>query len=122
MEQFEGNIITKLPQTGTSIFAVMSGLANEHKAVNLSQGFPDFPISAELIDVKSQNYVRLTIGNNGPNIPEELLEKIKMPFFTTKTAENGTGLGLCISIEIIEEHGGTFDIESILGEYTEMII
>ncbi|MBC8321020.1 MAG: aminotransferase class I/II-fold pyridoxal phosphate-dependent enzyme [Bacteroidetes bacterium] len=49
MNPFEGNIATKLPQTGTSIFAVMSGLANEYKAVNLSQGFPDFPISKELI-------------------------------------------------------------------------
>ena len=51
MELFEGNIITKLPQTGTSIFAVMSQMASEYKAVNLSQGFPDFPISDELIDL-----------------------------------------------------------------------
>jgi len=51
MKQFDGNIITKLPQTGTSIFAVMSQLANKHGAVNLSQGFPDFPISGELIDL-----------------------------------------------------------------------
>ncbi len=51
MKRYEGNIITKLPQTGTSIFAVMSQLANEHKAVNLSQGFPDFPISEELIEL-----------------------------------------------------------------------
>lgn len=51
MNLFEGNIITKLPQTGTSIFAIMSQLANEHNAVNLSQGFPDFPISEELIEL-----------------------------------------------------------------------
>ena len=51
MNPFQGNIITKLPQTGTSIFAVMSQLANEYKAVNLSQGFPDFPISEELIEL-----------------------------------------------------------------------
>ncbi len=51
MKLFDGNIITKLPQTGTSIFAVMSQLANEHNAVNLSQGFPDFPISEELINL-----------------------------------------------------------------------
>ncbi|MCF6343039.1 MAG: aminotransferase class I/II-fold pyridoxal phosphate-dependent enzyme, partial [Bacteroidales bacterium] len=49
MNRFKGNIISKLPQTGTSVFAVMSGLAKEHNAVNLSQGFPDFPISEELI-------------------------------------------------------------------------
>lgn len=50
MDLFQGNIHSKLPQTGTSIFAVMTGLAKEHNAVNLSQGFPDFPISEELID------------------------------------------------------------------------
>jgi methionine aminotransferase len=50
MDSFQGNIHSKLPQTGTSIFAVMTGLAKEYKAVNLSQGFPDFPISGELID------------------------------------------------------------------------
>ena len=51
MEVFKGTIQTKLPNTGTSIFAVMSALAAEHQAINLSQGFPDFPISEELIDL-----------------------------------------------------------------------
>jgi len=51
MDLFQGNITTKLPQTSTSIFAVMSQLANDYKAVNLSQGFPDFPISEELIEL-----------------------------------------------------------------------
>lgn len=49
MPQFTGNIFTKLPSTGTSIFAVMSKHAIEQKAVNLSQGFPDFPIDRKLI-------------------------------------------------------------------------
>lgn len=40
-----------MPAVPTSIFAVMSGLANEHQAINLSQGFPDFPISEELIEL-----------------------------------------------------------------------
>lgn len=39
---------SKLPQVGTTIFTVMSALAAEHKGINLSQGFPDFPISADL--------------------------------------------------------------------------
>ncbi len=45
------NINSKLPGVATSIFAVMSQLANETKAINLSQGFPDFDISSELIDL-----------------------------------------------------------------------
>ncbi len=51
MNSFDGIISTKLPNTGTSVFAVMTALATKHKAVNLSQGFPDFPISDELIDL-----------------------------------------------------------------------
>ena len=41
----------KLPQVGTTIFTTMSGLANEHNAINLSQGFPGFSISEELISL-----------------------------------------------------------------------
>ncbi|MBN1650234.1 MAG: methionine aminotransferase [Bacteroidales bacterium] len=50
MNKFEGNVISKLPGVETSIFAVMSGLAIRHNAINLSQGFPDFPVSKQLID------------------------------------------------------------------------
>jgi len=50
MDLFQGNLQSKLLKTETSIFAVMTGLAKEYGAVNLSQGFPDFPISEELID------------------------------------------------------------------------
>lgn len=49
MENFNGRIISQLPHYGTSIFSVMSKIANEHNAINLSQGFPDFDISEELI-------------------------------------------------------------------------
>jgi len=51
MESFNGSVPSKLPQTETSIFAVMSQLADDYKAINLSQGFPDFPISEALIDL-----------------------------------------------------------------------
>jgi methionine aminotransferase len=45
---------SKLPRTGTTIFSVMSALANEYGAVNLSQGFPDFPVDKELNDLLYQ--------------------------------------------------------------------
>ncbi|MET0636343.1 MAG: methionine aminotransferase [Chitinophagaceae bacterium] len=44
-------IQSKLPDVGTTIFTVMSGLATEHNAVNLGQGFPDFPMNEELIEL-----------------------------------------------------------------------
>jgi len=43
-------IISKLPEVGTTIFTVMSGLAAEHGAINLGQGFPDFPVPERLLD------------------------------------------------------------------------
>ncbi len=51
MDNYKGAITSKLPNIGSSIFAVMSGLAVKHKALNLSQGFPDFPISEKLISL-----------------------------------------------------------------------
>ena len=47
-------LTSKLPYVGTTIFSVMSALANEHKAVNLGQGFPDYPMSGELIALVSE--------------------------------------------------------------------
>ncbi|MFM7645180.1 MAG: methionine aminotransferase [Sphingomonadales bacterium] len=45
------SLVSKLPAVGTTIFATMSALAHQHKAINLGQGFPDFPMSEELIDL-----------------------------------------------------------------------
>lgn len=45
------SVFSKLPNAGTTIFTVMSALANEYKAINLSQGFPDFEIDAHLIEL-----------------------------------------------------------------------
>ena len=49
------DITSRLPETGTSIFTVMSRMALEHEAINLSQGFPDFPVSTTLIDLINKN-------------------------------------------------------------------
>lgn len=69
--QFQGNIKSKLSNTSTSIFAVMSQLAREHDAINLSQGFPDFDISAELID-RVAHYMKKGFNQYAPmtGIPE----------------------------------------------------
>lgn len=49
--EYKGTIKSKLPKTGTTIFAVMTALANENKAINLAQGFPDFSCSPQLIEL-----------------------------------------------------------------------
>jgi len=65
MEAFIGTIQTKLPGTGTSIFAVMSQMAAENHAVNLSQGFPDFPVSEELIE-RVHHYMKAGFNQYAP--------------------------------------------------------
>ena len=59
---------------------------------------------------------RVVIEDNGPGIPEDLLESVFEPYHTTK--ERGTGLGLAIVRHNTELYGGTVEIESELGKYT----
>lgn len=51
MPDFKGSVSSKLPRVGTTIFSVMSKMASEHKAINLSQGFPDFDCPPKLIEL-----------------------------------------------------------------------
>jgi len=62
---FQGNIKSKLPNTSTSIFAIMSKLAIDEKAINLSQGFPDFEISSELIE-RVHHYMKAGFNQYAP--------------------------------------------------------
>jgi two-component system, NtrC family, sensor kinase len=67
--------------------------------------------------------VEIRIRDNGIGIPAEVKEKIFNPFFTTKPAGEGTGLGLSISHDIIvKQHGGSIDVETELGQFTEFMI
>jgi two-component system, sensor histidine kinase LadS len=67
-----------------------------------------------------RHFVRIAFRDNGIGIPASLLGTVKDAFVTTK--KSGTGLGLSISRQIIEEHGGSIDIESSEGEYTEIAV
>ncbi|MFL5355488.1 AAA family ATPase [Archangium sp.] len=69
------------------------------------------------------NGVELRVWDNGIGIPVAIQKKIFTPFFTTKPPGQGTGLGLSISHDIIVQgHGGTLEVESVEGQYTEFII
>ena len=66
--------------------------------------------------------VQISIKDNGPGIPDAIKDKIFQPFFTTKPAGQGTGLGLSLSYDIVKAHGGDLRVKSTEGEGTEMII
>lgn len=64
----------------------------------------------------------ITIKDNGPGIKKEVLEKLFIPFMTTKTGGMGSGLGLFISNNIIKEHHGKIQVTSELNKGTEFVI
>jgi signal transduction histidine kinase len=67
--------------------------------------------------------VEIRIRDNGTGIPPEVKEKLFSPFFTTKPAGEGTGLGLSMSHDIVvKQHGGTIDVKTDPGVFTEFII
>jgi len=67
--------------------------------------------------------VEIRIRDNGAGIPPEVKEKMFNPFFTTKPAGEGTGLGLSLSYDIVvKQHAGTIEVDTRPGEFTELRI
>jgi len=69
------------------------------------------------------NAVEIRIRDNGTGIPPEVKEKMFNPFFTTKPAGEGTGLGLSMTHDIVvKQHGGRIDVTTEPGQFTEFTI
>ncbi len=69
-------------------------------------------------EIKAGLYYQLSISDNGCGIPEKDLEKIFLPYFTTKSVGEGTGLGLAVVYGIVKEHGGDIHVISDYGRGT----
>jgi signal transduction histidine kinase len=63
----------------------------------------------------ADEFVTLTIADDGPGVPEELRDRIFMPFFTTRKADDATGLGLPVSADLVTAHGGRLRYEPGAG-------
>lgn len=102
------SIISKLPNVGTTIFTTMSVLATEHKAINLGQGFPDYPMHpglVELVHKAMQNGHNQYVHMNGlPLLRERLAEKISSLYQASVNPET----------EITITPGGTYAIYTAL--------
>jgi signal transduction histidine kinase len=66
--------------------------------------------------------VFISVKDNGNGIPQNVLDKIFQPFFTTKPAGQGTGLGLSLAYDIVRAHGGVLMVETLEGVFTEFTI
>ena len=124
-EDYDATIgmINVVPQDISRVFLNLINNAcysTNHKKKELKDAF--FPI----LQVHSRNLsdkVEIRIRDNGIGIPQEIIDKIFNPFFTTKPAGQGTGLGLSLSFDIVvQEHHGEMTVDSKVGEYAEFVI
>lgn len=72
------------------------------------------------IQAPSEERRRVVVRDDGPGMTAEEIDEVMTPFYTTK--EKGSGLGLPLSRELVDQHGGEIDVESTVGEGTEMTI
>jgi signal transduction histidine kinase/ligand-binding sensor domain-containing protein len=79
---------------------------------------PTISVNTRTADKK----VTISVKDNGNGIPQEIVDKIFQPFFTTKPTGQGTGLGLSLSYDIVKAHGGEIKVVTKEGEYTEFNI
>lgn len=111
MHTFNGQITSKLPHAGTSIFAVMSKLAADHGAVNLSQGFPDFPISEKLI-ARVNHYMKKGFNQYAPMPGVPALRKA-----ISKKVNNTYGIEYDPELEITITAGATQAIYTAISTF-----
>ena len=84
---------------------------------------PDFEPTLLAATKNLGGSVEIRIRDNGAGIPAEVREKMFNPFFTTKPAGEGTGLGLSMTHDIIvKQHGGSIDVATELGQFSEFTI
>ena len=103
---------------------VMSLLGNAVYAVIKKVGKHPTGYTPEIILTlsKQDNLVTIKIHDNGTGISENIIHKIFDPFFTTKTTAEASGVGLYLSKEIAQNHGGDIAVDSTKDEYTEFTI
>ena len=115
--------IEVFPQEITRVF--LNLISNGFYAVTKrkAENDTDFEPSVIASTRDRGEHVEIRIRDNGTGIPPDVMEKMFNPFFTTKPAGEGTGLGLSMSHDIIvKQHGGTIDVATEPGQFTEFII
>ena len=105
-------------------FVANAGYATNKKQKELAEAgtVGDYSPTILLKSHRTDESAILSVRDNGGGIPPDVAAKIFDPFFTTKPTNEGTGLGLALSNDIIREHGGTITVNSEPGEFTEMVV
>ncbi len=74
------------------------------------------------LSTDSEQEVRLIVEDTGTGIPPEIQRQVVHPFFTTKQAGEGTGIGLTVVKRLTEEHGGSIRVKTKVGKGTKFIL
>jgi len=98
---------------------IMSLLRNAVYAVKKKMQQTQFTPEITLKVTVDENQVQVSIRDNGIGIEDSIQHKIFDPFFTTKTTSEASGVGLYLSREIIQNHGGDISVASVKNEYCE---
>ena len=96
---------------------------NEKKKTAGENYKPFVSVQTKKIGTPSEDAsIEIKVIDNGNGIPQNVIDKIFQPFFTTKPTGQGTGLGLSLSYDIIKAHGGEIKVETKEGEGSKFII
>ena len=120
----DAKLIDVVPQDVTRVFLNLIGngfyATRKRSNADTANGYrPTLKISTRDLGES----VEVRVRDNGTGITAEVRDKLFQPFFTTKPTGEGTGLGLSISYDIVtQQHGGSIEVESEVGQYTEFTV
>lgn len=116
----------------TQINQIMMNLCiNASQAMEQTGGRLDIKLDNLILDEKNDSgprdlhhghYTRLTVADNGPGIPPEIIDRIFDPYFTTKEVGKGSGIGLAVVHGLVKNHSGAISVDSKTGKGTTFTI
>ncbi|WP_336517146.1 ATP-binding protein [Pollutibacter soli] len=122
--EFENNLqlVNIVPQDIGRV--ILNLLNNAFYSVNVKsrQHIPGYEPTVTLSTKNTGKGVEIIVKDNGNGIPDDLIDKIFQPFFTTKPTGQGTGLGLSLSYDIVKAHGGDIKVRSTEALGTEFTV
>ena len=117
--------VNMIPQDLGRVFVNIvsnAGYATDQKRREADANGGGFMPTVWITTKRGNENAEVRIRDNGDGIPDDVKEKMFQPFYTTKPTGEGTGLGLAMCSDIIRQHGGSIDVASEPGEYTEMVV
>lgn len=102
---------------GNAVYAVVKKASRGQAGAG--QYVPEITLTTAVAD---QGKVSIAVHDNGIGIEDTIIDKVFDPFFTTKTTGEAAGVGLYLSREIVQNHGGDIQVKSVKNEYSEFTI